>query len=189
MDKKKKTYIPLIFSEKQIIEIKPHSDPNMIDKNTGKVSEVAKILLASVDKRANHKFGIDNTGIDRDTRGAYINIPASFIKKDTSRSGRCYVYLDAEREYIVHFSGQKTGELNQDKNPIYDAPESAKVGAQELRHCFGLKDYIAKEAQKEVPKDISAKKKKEVTKTPKGKKEDKQPKKPKIEKKDTSLER
>jgi|GEM_PF-3012536 len=136
MEKEKKG-IAIRFSKNQILEITKHSDPTKVDRITGQTLQVAKVLLPSSDYRDTH-FGVDKNGIDRDARGAYINIPASYLKIDKFNEDRRYCFLNSERAYAVHFNGQKIGE--QSGKTVYDKPESVNLSAEALSKAFKHKE-------------------------------------------------
>ncbi len=169
-----KTYVPISFSKKQIIEVSEHSDPNVLDKVTGERAKIAKIIIVSPDKRKNITFGEDVNGINRDERGAYIQIPEGFIKTDTKKEDRCYIYLSADREYTIHFFSKQIGTDKETGKPLYDAPESVKgLSVKDIRGCFGLGEYKARKPKtQQQTKDMVQSKQNDLSNQKKEKKLD-----------------
>lgn len=171
-------YVPISFSRKQIIEVTEHSDPNVLDKTTGERAKIAKIIIVSPAKRKDIEFGQDENGINRDERGGYIQIPESFIKTDAKNQDRCYIYLNADRDYTVHFFSKSIGVEN--GKTMYDAPEAVKgLKVQDIRGCFGLGEYKAKK-----PKTQERQKSEKLEKKEKPKSKEEPAKQPKTKKKD-----
>jgi hypothetical protein len=161
-----KTYVPISFSRKQIVETSEHSDPNVLDKVTGKRAKIAKIIIVSPEKRKNITFGEDANGINRDERGAYIQIPEGFIKTDSKNEDRCYIYLSTSREYTIHFFSKQIGTDKETGKPLYDSPESIKgLSVKDIRGCFGLGDYKARKpkVQQNETKDLEPKQQQKKT--------------------------
>lgn len=138
-----KNYIGIGISKNQIAEINRHSDPTKLDKLSGEPLYVAKVMLPSAEFRDKSiNFGIDQNGIDRNTRGAYINVPASFIRDDKKNPDqRKYFYLNPDRDYQVHFFSKAIeGQTHEDGRRVYDKPESVTINAMDLKKAFSF-DY------------------------------------------------
>lgn len=78
MSEKNKNQTAFTFSEKQIKEIRLHSDPTKLDNLTNERMVIAVVRLPSKTFR-DFQFGKDSHGIDLDNREATINVPASAI--------------------------------------------------------------------------------------------------------------
>jgi len=154
--------IPIRFSKQQILSIKPHSNPSIVDMQTGERAMIAKVILPTSEHR-DLTFGIDKNGIDRDTRGAFIYIPASHIKLDKTNSEHMrYFYLNPDRQFTINFNGKDTGAIDEHGNTIYDKPEKLIVSANELRSGFYKsyeKDKIKQPEAKSASKKTANKKK------------------------------
>lgn len=99
----RRNYIGIGISKNQIAEVNRHSDPTRLDKLSGEPLYVAKVMLPSSEFRNKSiDFGTDQNGIDRNKRGAYINVPASFIRDDRKQpEERKYFYLNPERTLVL----------------------------------------------------------------------------------------
>ena len=137
----RRNYFGIGISKNQIAEVNRHSDPTRLDKLSGEPLYVAKVMLPSSEFRNKSiDFGTDQNGIDRNKRGAYINVPASFIRDDRKQpEEKKYFYLNPERTYQVHFFGKAIeGKMLEDGRQVYDKPESVMLNASDLKTAFSF---------------------------------------------------
>lgn len=166
----RRNYIGIGISKNQIAEVNRHSDPTRLDKLSGEPLYVAKVMLPSSEFRNKSiDFGTDQNGIDRNTRGAYINVPKSFIRDDKKQpEERKYFYLNPERTYQVHFFGKAIeGQYLEDGRQVYDKPESVMLKASELKTAFSFDRDKINELKQNINKNKDIPKKNEHVKTEK----------------------
>lgn len=148
----RKNYIGIGISKNQIAEVNRHSDPTKMDKLSGEPLYIAKVMLPSAEFRDKSvDFGTDQNGIDRNTRGAYINVPESFIRNDKKNpEQRKYFYLNPDRDYQVHFFAKEIeGQTAENGKRLYDKPESVFIKAKDLKKAFSFDPDKIKELNQE----------------------------------------
>lgn len=142
-------WVPIVYSERQIkydIEMKNHKNP--IDIKTGEEMEMVSITLPNREYRS-HRFGMDEKGIDRDSRKwrASIVIGRPFVYDNVNKKGDViskFSYLRKDKEYTVHFSRlrEKEGEKTEYPSPI-------KVKGQVLSDMFKESRMLLKLSKEE----------------------------------------
>lgn len=152
-EKSKKNYIT--FSKKQIVSIRPHNNPQVIDTKTNQVMLMYTVKLPSQNYRLK-RFGKDSQGIDRDGRTATISIGAPYVFQNEHNPDIYYSYPNAEREVNVNFKGHVLGKDDNNKN-IFDKPESVKITGAELVEIFNEAKQISKKKNAELKKKAKEK--------------------------------
>lgn len=125
---KKDNHLAIVFSKNQC-SLRPCYHRTYKDKQ-GKPLKMRIVLLPSIIFRPTDcDFGIDTSGINRNERIAYLNVPWDMIKHDKHDENKRYFYLNRD-EYNIQFKGYNDGQGNTEKI------EPVTVTARELERIF-----------------------------------------------------
>lgn len=117
----------------------------------GNPLQMARVYLPNLSKRQKiHgenalSFGVDKSGIDRDARNAYIQVPVCELKelsnvaKDSKGKSKLKVlyFNNTKARFNVYFEAMKYEvDRTNPKWNQFDAPERANISVQELQCCF-----------------------------------------------------